>query len=249
MAKPTVIISDLHLGAAADAVQRDFLSFTKHWQGAAETLLINGDLFDFWCEFRTVVPSQHFHTLRALADLRDSGVKLILVGGNHDAWGGAFLENRVGIQLAEGPIELELAGRRTLVAHGDGIGPGDLGYKMLKRVIRSRPFRGFMRLIHPDVAWGIANRVSRTSERSEHGFESAKERATILEAEAVRMLEARPDLDLVVFGHSHVPALKSVGDGRFYVNSGDWIEHRTYTVVTEAGVEQLEWDGGGAESE
>ena len=247
MAKPSVIISDLHLGAVSDAAQRDFLSFTQRWQGAAETLLINGDLFDFWCEFKTVVSSQHFHTLRALADLRDSGVRLILVGGNHDAWGGPFLEEKIGMELADGPIELDMAGHRALVAHGDGVGPGDLGYKMLKRVIRSRPFRGFMRWVHPDVAWGIANRVSRTSDRAEHGFERAKERAGILEAEALRLLEERPDLDLVVFGHSHTPAVKSVGDHRFYVNSGDWIVHRTYTVVTEAGVEQLEWEGGGAE--
>jgi UDP-2,3-diacylglucosamine hydrolase len=246
MAKPSVIISDLHLGAVPDTVQRDFLSFAEQWQGAAETLLINGDLFDFWCEFKTVVPSQHFHTLRALADLRDSGVRLILVGGNHDAWGGPFLQEKIGIELVDGPIELELSGRRALVAHGDGIGPGDLGYKMLKRVIRSRPFSGFMRLIHPDVASGIANRVSRTTAREEHGFKGAQQRSAILEAEALRLLEERPDLDLVIFGHSHTPALKIVGDRRFYVNSGDWIGHRTYTVVTEAGVEQFEWDGGKA---
>jgi len=249
MAKPTVIISDLHLGAVPGTVQRDFLSFTERWHGAAETLLINGDLFDFWCEFKTVVSSQHFHTLRALADLRDSGVRLILVGGNHDAWGGSFLEEKIGIELVDGPIELEIAGHRALVAHGDGLGPGDHGYKMLKRVIRSRPFRRFMRWIHPDVAWGIASRVSRTADRAEHSFQRAKRTAAILETEAVRLLDERPDLDLVVFGHSHTPALKSVGDRRFYVNSGDWIEHRTYTVVTEAGVEQLEWDGGRAESD
>jgi len=246
MAKPSVIISDLHLGAVPDTVQQDFLSFAERWHGAAETLLINGDLFDFWCEFKTVVPSQHFDTLRALADLRESGVRLILVGGNHDAWGGPFLQDKIGIELADGPIELELSGRRAWVAHGDGIGPGDLGYKMLKRVIRSRPFRGFMRLIHPDMAWGIANRVSRTSEREAHGFKGAKARAGILETEALRLLDERPDLDLVVFGHSHVPALKAVGDGRFYVNSGDWIGNRTYTVVSEAGVEQFDWDGGQA---
>ena len=87
MTKPLVVVSDLHLGAVPETVQRDFVRFTEHWHGAADTLLINGDLFDFWCEFRTVVPSQHFHTLRALSDLRESGVKLVLVGGNHDAWG------------------------------------------------------------------------------------------------------------------------------------------------------------------
>ena len=192
-------------------------------------------------------PMEVDEAIRRIRSNIEPYLRLVLVGGNHDAWGGPFLKEKIGIELADGPIELEMAGHRALVAHGDGVGPGDLGYKMLKGVIRSRPFRGFMRWIHPDVAWGIANRVSRTSDREAHGFARAKQRASILEAEAVRLLEERPDLDLVVFGHSHTPAVKSVGDRRFYVNSGDWIVHRTYTVVTEAGVEQLEWEGGGAE--
>ena len=249
MTKPVVVVSDLHLGAVPETVQQDFVRFTKQWYGAADTLLINGDLFDFWCEFRTVVPSQHFHTLRALADLRESGVKLILVGGNHDAWGGPFLEEQIGIELVDGPRELEIAGRHTLVAHGDGLGPGDHGYKMLRRVIRSRPFCGFMRWIHPDVACGIAQRASRTSDRLDHGFARAQERAGVLEAYGTQLLEDRPDLDLVIFGHSHTPAVRAVGDGRFYVNSGDWVTHRTYTVVSEAEVVQREWTGGGEESD
>jgi UDP-2,3-diacylglucosamine hydrolase len=243
MSKPTVIVSDLHLGAVPGTVGEAFVRFTQHWHGKAELLVINGDLFDFWCEFRTVVPSQHFHTLRALADLRESGVRILLIGGNHDAWGGPFLSDKVGVELADGPVELEMAGRRALVAHGDGLGPGDHGYKMLKTVIRSRPFRGFMRFIHPDVACGIANRVSRTRERQARGFAAAQSRAGVLEDYAERLLRKRPELDLVIFGHSHTPLIKEVGENRFYVNSGDWVWNRTYTVVSEDGVVQLEWEG------
>jgi UDP-2,3-diacylglucosamine hydrolase len=245
MSKPTLIVSDLHLGAVPNEVRAAFLRFTQHWKGRAELLVINGDLFDFWCEFRTVVPNQHFHTLRALADLRDSGVRLVLVGGNHDAWGGAFLEEKIGIELADGPLELNLSGRRALIAHGDGLGPGDHGYKVLKRVIRSRPFRGFMRLVHPDIAWGIANHVSRTRERQAHGFAAARGRAGLLENYAEGLLNERPDLDLVILGHSHTPQLKEVDANRYYVNSGDWVVNRTYTVITEERVEQLEWEVAG----
>ncbi len=241
MSKPTVIVSDLHLGAVPDAVQRSFVRFTRHWQGAAEVLLINGDLFGFWCEFRTVVPSQHFHTLRALADLHESGVKLILVGGNHDAWGGPFLERQIGIQLAEGPLELEIAGRRALIAHGDGLGPGDLGYKVLRRFLRSRPVTGAMRWIHPDVACRIAEGVSQTGDRGERGYVKARQRAQVLERYATQLLEERADLDLVVFGHCHTPTVRAVAPDRYYVNTGDWVENRTYTVVTADRIEQLEW--------
>jgi len=242
MSKPTVIISDLHLGAVPETVHQSFVRFARRWLGQAEMLLINGDLFDFWCEFRTVVPSEHFHTLRVLADLRDSGVRLILIGGNHDAWGGPFLEKKVGIELAHGPVEIEIAGRHALVAHGDGLGPGDAGYKVLKFVLRSRPVCRAMRWVHPDLACGIAQRVTRTPHRHEHGFERAQERAQVLETYAVELLEQRPELDMVVFGHCHTPIVKQVGDGRYYVNSGDWVNHKTYTVVSEDGIEQREWE-------
>ncbi len=241
MSKPTVIVSDLHLGAVPDAVQHAFVRFTRRWHSAAETLLINGDLFDFWWEYRTVIPSQHFHTLRALAELRESGVRLILVGGNHDAWGGPFLERQIGFELADGPLEMEIAGRRAFVAHGDGLGPGDLGYKALRRVLRSRPMRHAMRWVHPDLASRVARGVSRTRDRQDRGFAKARQRAAVLERYATELLEERSDLDLVIFGHCHTPIVKAVAPARFYVNTGDWVTNRTYTVVSEHGLEQLEW--------
>jgi UDP-2,3-diacylglucosamine hydrolase len=222
-------------------VQGAFIDFTRHWQGKADTLLINGDLFDFWCEYRTVVPADHFHTLRALADLRESGVRLILVGGNHDSWGGRFLEETVGLELADGPIELDLAGRRALIAHGDGLGPGDLGYKILRRTLRSPPASFAMRWVHPDIAARIVGRVSRTGKREGGSFGKARARADILEEYAAKLLEERDDLDLVVFGHCHTPVLKAVGTSGHYVNSGDWVEHRTVTIIAEQGIEQVEW--------
>jgi len=241
MSRTAVIISDLHLGAVPDTVGQEFQRFARSWQGRADTMLINGDLFDFWCGYRTVFPSVHYHTLRALSELRESGVKIILVGGNHDAWAGGFLEETIGLQLADGPVELELAGRRALVAHGDGIGPGDTGYKVLKFFLRSRPVCRAMRWIHPDIAGRIAGGVSRTDKRSNRDFAKAEERARVLEECAVQLLQERDELGLVVFGHCHIPQVKAVGSSGFYINSGDWVMHRTYTVVTEDTIEQREW--------
>ncbi len=241
MAKPAVIVSDLHLGAVPETVRDAFVRFVRGWRGRAELLLINGDLFDFWLEFRSAVLSEHFHTLRALADLRDSGVRLLLVGGNHDAWGGPFLRETIGMAVAEGPIELELAGRRALVAHGDGVGPGDLGYKALRKVLRSPPVRRAMQWVHPDLARLIARGVSRTEEHAAGAAARSRERAAALERYAVELMERRPDLDLVVFGHCHTPTVRPVGGGRCYVNSGDWVTHRTYTLVTPESVVQSEW--------
>lgn len=241
MAKPALVVSDLHLGAVPEGVAAAFIQFTRHWQGSADVLLINGDLFDFWLEYRTAVLSQHFHVLRALADLRESGVRLVMVGGNHDAWGGAFLEQEIGIELSNGPLELELGGRRAFVAHGDGIGPGDLGYKILKRTLRSRPTRFLMRWVHPDLADLIVRRISKTGDRVPEEHEPSLIRSEVLERYAISLLEERDEIDLVIFGHCHLPQVRAVGEHGHYVNSGDWVSHRTYTVITPAAIEQSDW--------
>lgn len=241
MAKPVLIVSDLHLGGVPDAIGESFIRFTRHWQGRAELMLINGDLFDFWLEYRTAVLSRHFHVLRALADLRDSGVRLVMLGGNHDAWGGAFLTEEIGMELAEGPIELDLCGRRAFVAHGDGLGPGDLGYKLLKRTLRSRPTRFMMRWIHPDFADLIVRRISRTGERVPEEHEPSLTRSRVLREYATSLLTERDDLDLVIFGHCHLPEVRRIGEHGYYVNSGDWVSHRTYTLVRSDGIEQSDW--------
>ncbi|UCC47729.1 MAG: UDP-2,3-diacylglucosamine diphosphatase [Gemmatimonadota bacterium] len=241
MVKPTVIVSDLHLGAVPEAVPEAFIRFLRHWHGRAETLLINGDLFDFWFEYRTVVLSQHFQVLRALAELRESGVRLILVGGNHDAWGGAFLEREIGVDLAQGPVELELAGRRALVAHGDGMGPGETAYKILRGTLRSRPLCRAMRWIHPDLSDRIVRHISQTGKRSGDDDRQSVEVAKRLEEYAVKLLEERADLDLIVFAHCHIPRVRAAGTHGYYVNSGDWVKHRTYTLLTEDEIDQREW--------
>lgn len=241
MAKPVLIVSDLHLGGVPDAIGESFIRFTRHWQGRAELMLINGDLFDFWLEYRTAVLSRHFHVLRALADLRDSGVRLVMLGGNHDAWGGAFLTEEIGMELAEGPIELDLCGRRAFVAHGDGLGPGDLGYKLLKRTLRSRPTRFMMRWIHPDFADLIVHRISRTGARVPEEHEPSLTRSRVLREYATSVLTERDDLDLVIFGHCHLPEVRRIGEHGYYVNSGDWVSHRTYTLVRSDGIEQSDW--------
>ena len=241
MAKPALVVSDLHLGGVPDAISQAFIRFTRHWQGRAELMVINGDLFDFWLEYRTAVLSQHFHVLRALADLRESGVRLVMLGGNHDAWGGAFLSEEIGIELADGPVELELGGRRALVAHGDGLGPGDLGYKLLKRMLRSRPARSLMRWIHPDLADLIVRRISKTGEQVPEQHEPSLVRSRVLREYATSLLTERDDLDLVIFGHCHLPEVLRVGEHGYYVNSGDWVSHRTYTVIRPTGIDQANW--------
>ena len=130
---------------------------------------------------------------------------------------------------------MNLGGRTALVAHGDGVGEGDLGYRILKRVIRHPLTVGAFRMIHPDWGSWIANRVSSTEAKADPTDTSAAFRAVPIREWAPRELVARPDIDLVVAGHAHVPEILEVDPGRYYVNSGDWVRNRSYVELPAEG--------------
>ncbi|HET8655509.1 MAG TPA: UDP-2,3-diacylglucosamine diphosphatase [Longimicrobiaceae bacterium] len=241
--RPFLIVSDVHLGAVPEETERAFRDFLAAAARESSGLLINGDLFDFWFEYHTVVPSRHYRVLAALADVVDAGVPVWFVGGNHDAWGGDFLRREVGVEVVSGPLRMELAGRRALVAHGDGVGGGDLGYRALKRFIRHPVTVGAFRLLHPDWGAWIAGRASSTEEKERLQDPRAAGRAAYIRRWAAEQIERDPSLDLVVAGHSHQPEVEEIAPGRFFVNSGDWIHHRSYVRLPadRAAPELLSW--------
>ena len=238
MQKPDFIVSDTHLGAVPATTERAFVRFLEHVGSAANTLIINGDLFDFWFEWGEVIPARHFRVVAALADVVDAGVPITLIGGNHDAWGGKFLREEVGLTVHDGILRTVLGGRSSLLAHGDGLGKGDLKYRALKAVIRSRPAIWGFRALHPDIAMGIADRVSKTQEHAVND-RSSRGRAEFLETWGRAQLYDDKSLQLVSCGHAHEPTLIEVEPGRYYINSGDWLRHYTYVTVAEGSAPQL----------
>lgn len=233
--KPYLIVSDTHLGAVPRTTERAFRDFLAWTRGSASGLLINGDLFDFWFEYGSVILREHYRTLAALAEVVEAGVPVSFVGGNHDAWAGSFLRDEVGIRLLSGPVEMELGGRRALVAHGDGVGSGDYKYRALKRVIRNPVSIAAFRVLHPDLGTRIARIASSTEHKAGNGDVHSKGRAGYIRAWAEGRLRADPGLELVVAGHAHVPEVAEVEPGRFYANSGDWIRHFTYLALPPGG--------------
>ncbi len=241
MAKADYIVSDTHLGAVPEATERAFIEFLRSITSSANTLLINGDLFDFWFEWGDVIPSRHYRVLAAIADIVDAGVPVTMMGGNHDAWGGRFLREQVGVSLNNGVLRTFLAGRPALVAHGDGLGKGDLKYRMLKNVLRSKAAVWGFRVLHPEIGMRIAQRVSTTDEKQEHDHGS-ETRSEFLKDWAREQFAADPSLAWVVCGHSHVPLIMDIAPGQTYINSGDWVKHRTYVTVSADGIAELcEW--------
>lgn len=239
--KPTLVASDAHLGATPARSRRAFLEFLQHVPERTDDLLLVGDVFDFWFEYRTVVLREYFPVLRILAGLVEEGVRIRLVGGNHDAWGGSFLRDELGLELVDGPAVTDVGGRRSYVAHGDGLASGDLGYRIFKRVSRSRPARTLFRLLPPDVTVPMVRRLSRTEAKARGKEKGMKTRARALRRHALQLLRDRGDLQLVIFGHSHHPELREVAEGRYYLNTGDWIRHFTYAVVGAGQVELRRW--------
>jgi len=232
MSPRTVVVSDIHLGAIPEENERAFLAFLRTVGGLGDDLLINGDLFDFWFEYRQVIPRGHFEVLSALRRLVTAGVPTRFLGGNHDGWAGSFLEEEIGIEIVEGPAILTVGGRTAYVAHGDGLGGGDWGYRLLKRASRSRAGRFAFRTLHPDLGIPAARAASSTKKRAAAGTGYDAVRAAHLAAHASSLLRARSELDLVVFGHTHLPRVDEIEPNRYYLNPGDWIHHRTYAVVS-----------------
>ncbi len=241
MTKPDYILSDVHLGAVPRATEQTLLRFLAHVGASAGQLVLPGDLFDFWFEWGKLIPGKHFRVLAALADVVEAGVRVTMVGGNHDAWGGRFLVEEVGMTYSTTMLRMRLGGREALVAHGDGVGSGDLKYRMLKAFIRSRAAIAGFRLLHPELGLRIAQRVSSTESKVDED-PAMKGRARYIEAWARGVLAEDPGLALVVCGHSHVPVLQEVTPGRYYLNSGDWVRNRSYAVVLEGAAPELrEW--------
>ena len=233
--KPVYVVSDIHLGAVPAETERAFRRFLDHVAQDASFLLINGDLFDFWFEYRHVVLAEHYRVLAKLKDVVEAGVSIAFVGGNHDAWAGPFLRDEVGIALYSGPVEMTLGGRRTLVAHGDGVGRGDLKYRALKKMIRNPVTVGAFRVLHPDLGRRIALMASRTEHRTAAADEKARGRSAYIQAWALEQMRRDPGIDLVLTGHAHLASLTEVGPGRFYVNSGDWLGTYDYVVLPPGG--------------
>lgn len=242
---PAYVTSDIHLGAVSDETEEAFRNWLRWAAERGSAIVINGDLFDFWFEYRTVIPRGYTRTLGLLGELADQGLPIHLVGGNHDWWGGSYLTDEVGLRFHRGPVELQLAGHRCLIAHGDGLGRGDLGYRILRRILRGPVTRWAFRWLHPDVGAAIARRVSRTDVRVTGEDDVPPGRAGELARWARDRLLEDPQLDAVLLGHVHRPQQVEVAPGRFYLNSGDWLQHRSFAVLPAGEPAYLaRWDGG-----
>jgi UDP-2,3-diacylglucosamine hydrolase len=236
---PCHIVSDLHIGVASAATERLFESYLGAITGKVRSLVINGDLFDFWFEWKTVIPRRGFRALAALAALRDSGTEIVYVAGNHDCWGGDVLRTDVGVEYDVGPWEGSIGDWRVRVEHGDGLRKTeDRKYRMVRPIMRSPAAIRLFRALHPDWATRLASGSSGASRTY-----AAKDGGVGLRAIGQAYLTANPALDVLVYGHSHVPALERVGRAQVFANAGSWLDAPTYIEITDQSIALLKWTG------
>lgn len=225
--------SDFHLGVPSynESLIREkrivaWLDSIKH---NASAIYLVGDLFDFWFEFKTVVPKGFTRLLGKLAELSDSGIELHLFHGNHDLWQFGYLEKELGCKIHSKPITVNLGTKVFHIAHGDGLGPNQRWFKFILSIYRNAFFQRLFAFFHPNIGIGIANWFSARSKK--HTF---TENATYygddkeyLMLYAKQMAEMH-QIDFFIFGHRHLPMIRPVNEKSTYVNLGDWMSYQTY---------------------
>jgi UDP-2,3-diacylglucosamine hydrolase len=224
-------LSDAHLGAHSrreeagrEARLHEFLT-SLH--GRAAALYIVGDLFDFWFEYRTAIPRRHFPTLAALARLRDAGVAITYLNGNHDFWLGPFLREDLGLVTRENDLALDAQGHRIWLHHGDGLVGGDLGYRVLKQVLRNRVSIALYGLLHPDLGIPLAHHVSRWSRhaRADRPLDGDRLWREVAEPRFAA------GFDTVMIGHFHHAFERREGERTMFV-LGDWMDRFSYVELS-----------------
>lgn len=227
--------SDNHLGAPtlAESLPREkiFIKWLDSIKHDAQAIFLLGDLFDFWFEYKTVVPKGFVRTLGKMAELRDSGIEIHFFVGNHDLWMHDYFETELNIPVYHNPKEFVFNNKHFFIGHGDGKGPGDKGYKRMKRVFVHPVSKWFFRWLHPDIGVRLAQHLSVKNKliSGDDDKEFLGEEKEWLAQYSKRKLESK-HFDYFVFGHRHLPMELKVGENSTYYNLGDWINHYTYGV-------------------
>ncbi|HMO31585.1 MAG TPA: UDP-2,3-diacylglucosamine diphosphatase [Lacibacter sp.] len=237
--KKIFFLSDFHLGVpdAASSLQREkkIVAFLESIRHEAAVIFIVGDLFDFWYEYRKVVPKGFVRILGKLAELTDAGIPVHFFVGNHDMWMKDYFQTELNIPVYFEPKDFEWNGRKFHVGHGDGLGPGDHGYKFLKKLFRNPVCQWLFGVLPPVIGMGLAHYSSHRS-RAVTGNSDDRflgEDREWLVTYCREQLQRRA-YDYFVFGHRHLPLDIRLNDQSRYINLGDWIRYNTYAVFDGA---------------
>jgi UDP-2,3-diacylglucosamine hydrolase len=229
---PVYFVSDLHLGVGTEDAERvkrrRFVDLADAVKRESGSLVIVGDLFDFWYEYKHVVPRGSHAVLNALGQMTDAGCQVVYLAGNHDFAIGEFFSDDLGVVVVRDDFHFSCDGKRFYAFHGDGLAAKDGGYRLLKKLLRARWAQTAFRLLHPDLGFALARRFSHSSRDYTSGKFYGETDGMRAEARA----RIAAGADYVIMGHRHLPALERIDTG-VYVNLGDWIRHFSFAVFEQ----------------
>jgi UDP-2,3-diacylglucosamine hydrolase len=244
--KKVYFLSDFHLGAPNDIESRKredrLVRFLQQARKDAGVIFIVGDIFDFWFEYKTVVPKGFVRILGTLAQMADEGIQLHIFTGNHDLWMQDYLSKELNAKLYFEPQEFTIQNKQFLIGHGDGLGPGDKSYKRLKKIFTNPICQWLFRWLHPDAGIQLANYFSRksrakTGNADELFLGEDKEWLILYTKEKAKTMA----VDYFIFGHRHYAIDFRISENSRYINLGDWIRLNTYAVFDGDNLQLLTW--------
>jgi len=231
--KKIYFISDLHLGAPdyekSVVREKKIIAFLDNIKLDAQALFLVGDTFDFWFEYQHVVPKYFIRFFAKLIELKDNGIDIYIFTGNHDLWLNDYLTKEIGAQIFHDKINLEINQQKILIAHGDGLGPGDKKYKILKKIFTNLICQWLFRWLHPDIGIKIAQWWSRHSFTDPSIEVYHGEEKEWLVQYCKRKL-GNEHFDYFIMGHRHLPMEIKLSNTSKYINLGDWIVNCNYAV-------------------
>lgn len=228
--------SDFHFGvpdfSSSRLREERLVKWLDERAADSEEIYLLGDIFDFWFEYKKAVPKGFVRMLGKLAQICDAGIPVHIFTGNHDLWMFGYLEKELGVKIYKKPVERKIGNKSFYIAHGDGLGPGDHGYKFIKKIFTAPFFQWCFRQLHPDFGIGLANYFSGKS-RSANYIQDKKflgEENEWLVVYSKELIAAGNKADYFVFGHRHLPLEIKLSEDATYINLGDWITDFTYAV-------------------
>lgn len=240
MDKKIYFASDFHFGIPdrLQSLEREkkFIGWLEMVRADAGEIFLMGDLFDFWFEYKTVIPSGYSRLLGELVRITDAGIPVHLFRGNHDMWAFHYLVDELNILIHRGPEFMTFNGKHFYLAHGDGLGPGDHGYKFIKKVFANRVNQWLFRWIHPDFGikialfWSQKSRYVTMEKEKKDEYLTLKRIRQRITVHSQTLLHEHPDLDYLVYGHYHFPLDEKLNEKARQIVLGDWLTHFTYGV-------------------
>ena len=231
--KKIYFASDQHLGAPTPKSslprEKKFVAWLDTIKEDAGTIFLLGDLFDFWFEYKTVVPKGFVRVLGKLAELKDAGIDIYFFVGNHDLWMRDYFQKELNIPVFHKPQEFDINGKIFLIGHGDGLGPNDHGYKRMKKVFTFPFFKWLFRWLHPDIGVRLGHYFSVKNKLISGDVDArflGEENEWL--AQYCRRKLTEKHYDFFVFGHRHLPLEIELNNNSTYINLGDWIQYFTY---------------------